>query len=180
MRIDHIESFNNACANVGKLASEAIAEHRRQIEQIEAIGREAAKLVRDQPRDDFRKAIEAAASTAPSFDEQPGVAAAAEWRAADAPGLAPSPTEDRIEDALAVAMRRAERQPDPATTHFENLRRRRSAEFAPAAKVASAPDLLQADPLEAAPADHHDPDGDDDGLARGRELVSSLRKRGRR
>jgi hypothetical protein len=44
MRIDHIENFNLACASVAKLAAEAIAEHRRQIEQIEAIGREAAAL----------------------------------------------------------------------------------------------------------------------------------------
>ncbi len=44
MRTDHIRNFNLACASVAKLAAEAIAEHRRQIEEIEALGREALTL----------------------------------------------------------------------------------------------------------------------------------------
>jgi hypothetical protein len=44
MRTDHIRNFNLACASVAKLAAEAIEEHRRQIEEIEALGREALEL----------------------------------------------------------------------------------------------------------------------------------------
>ena len=44
MRIEHIDNFNTACKSVGKLAEEAIAEHRRQLAQLEAIYREAAAL----------------------------------------------------------------------------------------------------------------------------------------
>lgn len=44
MRTDHIRNFNLACASVARLAAEAIEEHRRQIEQIEALGREALEL----------------------------------------------------------------------------------------------------------------------------------------
>ena len=44
MRTDHIRNFNLACASVAKLAAEAIEEHRRQIEEIEALGREALAL----------------------------------------------------------------------------------------------------------------------------------------
>jgi hypothetical protein len=44
MRTDHIRNFNIACASVARLAAEAIEEHRRQIEQIEALGRDALEL----------------------------------------------------------------------------------------------------------------------------------------
>ena len=175
MRIDHIENFNLACATVGKLAAEAIAEHRRQIEQLETVGREAAKLVREQPREEARKIdlprVDVDSSltlSVPSFDD----------RLEATPVDASAQPEEHIEDMLSVAMHRADREPDPAAMHLDNLRRRRAAEFA------SAKDNRAAEALDetaiATPVEHHGADGDEDVLARGRELVSSLRKRGRR
>ena len=41
MRFDQIEDFNKACADVAELAAKAIEEHRRQLDELGTIVREA-------------------------------------------------------------------------------------------------------------------------------------------
>ena len=50
MRFDQIEDFNKACADVAELAAKAIEEHRRQLDELGTIVREAERIAREDPK----------------------------------------------------------------------------------------------------------------------------------
>ena len=195
MRIDHIDNFNIACASVARLAAEAIAEHRRQIEQIESLGREAAalaaKFVAPRRSVEQRKLNEPFAAperkrgagqlfAATRTPEKADLAGAVSGTLPPRPGADEPPRQsssEEAEDILVTAMRRAER---------DELLSLETASFDESADDRSSPFAVGAAGEEtAAPGSHEKdeaPTADNVVLARGRELVASFsgKKRARR
>jgi hypothetical protein len=169
MRIDHIDSFNLACASVSKLAAEAIAEHRRQIALIESIGREAAALAERTMPELPRRERKSGSLPSPAADTSPEAAVTRALQGGKSKDERDqSAGSDPSDDILGLAMRRAEHD---ASFHS-------GSEQLPMFERTSANDFGGGSG-QAPASDHRRDDADHE---RGRGLVAALsgRKRTRR
>lgn len=175
MRFDHIDGFNTACANVAELATKAIAEHRRQLEELATITREVERIAVKNSKvlEATRLADKPSKAETLSSMRTPAAAPAPTGSANDQPASEPTPAPkpaESLSDFLARAVQPAE--PSPDLQRFEALQRRRASEFAPRASSTGKP-------IDPAVNDDLPPDTDNPTLAPGREIVGSLKRRPR-